>query len=381
MMCADIIYLDYNATTPVLPDVWEAMQPYFTIRWGNPSSAHRFGGQLKMEIEKSRESVAKLVGAEPSEVMFTSCATESNNAAMNAALKARPGKRHIITSAVEHSAVLNFCRAAEKRGYRVSYLDVNSAGLLDLCELEEAIDDDVALVSLMWANNETGVIFPVEEIAKICNGKGVLFHCDAVQAVGKIPVDVGRVPADYLTVSAHKLYGPKGVGALVVRSGAPFEAMLIGGNQEGGRRGGTENVGLIVGFGVAAELAKRDLYVRDTQVGALRDELETTILARIPGTCVHGSRAHRIPNTTNLGFGGIDSDAMVAFLDSQGVCVSSGSACLANALAPSHVVLAMTRSVEKAKQAIRFSLSHLSEESAVVTTVEKVVSGSQALRQ
>src|SRR5208283_2557930 len=204
-----------------------------------------FGAQLKVEIDRAREAVAALVGAEASEIVFTSCATESNNAAMNAALAAQPGKRHILTSVVEHSAVLNFCKAAERRGYRVTYLGVNSEGLFDLAELEVAIKGDTALVSLMWANNETGVLFPVEEIAKICHDKGVLFHCDAVQAVGKIPVDVNRVPADYLTISAHKLYGPKGVGALFIRRGAPFEPMLVGGHQEAGRRGGTENVGLI----------------------------------------------------------------------------------------------------------------------------------------
>jgi cysteine desulfurase len=375
-----MIYLDYNATTPVLPEVWEAMQPYFTTRWGNPSSAYRFGAQLKAEIEKARESVAALVGAEPDEVIFTSCATESNNAAMSAALAARPGRRHIITSAVEHSAVLNFCKAAEKCGYRITYLGVDSQGLLDLEELQAAITDDTALVSLMWANNETGVLFPVEDIAKICRDKGVLFHCDAVQAVGKIPVDLNRVWADYLTISAHKLYGPKAVGALVMRNGAPFEPMLVGGHQEGGRRGGTENVGLIAGFGSAAELAKRDLTVRAAQVGKLRDKLETEILSGIPGAFVNGSKVHRIPNTTNIRFEGIDSDAMVAFLDSKSVCVSSGSACLANALAPSHVVLAMTQSVEKAKQVIRFSLSHLSTPEEISETIAQVKQAASLLR-
>jgi cysteine desulfurase len=376
-----VIYLDYNATTPLLPEAWEAMQPYFSTRWGNPSSAYRFGAQLKLEIERARESVAALVGAEANEIVFTSCATESNNAAMNAALEARPGKRHIVTSAVEHSAVLNFCKAAERRGYRVTYLDVDTEGLLAPSRLAESITDDTALVSLMWANNETGVIFPVEEMAKICRAKGVLFHCDAVQAVGKIPVNVSQVQADYLTISAHKLYGPKGTGALFIRGGAPFEPMVVGGHQEGGRRGGTENVGLIIGFGVAAEWASRDLASRGSHVKMLRDKLESEILAAIPGSRVNGTRQHRIPNTTNIGFEGIDADALVAFLDSQGVCVSSGSACLANALAPSHVVLAMTKSVERAKQVVRFSLSHLSEEAAVAATVEKLVLGYPLLRQ
>ena len=356
------------------------MQPYFTTRWGNPSSAYRFGAQLKREIDQARETVAALVGAEADELLFTSCATESNNAAMNAALAARPAKRHIVTSAVEHSAILNFCKTAERRGYRVTYLGVNAEGLLDLAELTTAIADDTALVSLMWANNETGVLFPVDQVARICNDRGVLFHCDSVQAIGKIPVNLGLVEADYLTLSAHKLYGPKGIGALVVRKGAPFEPMLIGGHQEAGKRGGTENVGLIVGFGVAAEIAQRDLFLRSAQVALLRDQLESDLLSKIPGTCVNGSRTQRLPNTTNIGFDGIDSDAMVAFLDSQDVCVSSGSACLANALTPSHVVLAMTHSVEKAKQVVRFSLSHVTENDALGVVVDKLLKAVPLLR-
>ena len=331
-------------------------------------------------MDKARESVAALVGAEANEIVFTSCATESNNAAMNAALEARPGKRHIVTSAVEHSAVLNFCKAAERRGYRVTYLGVDAEGMLEASRLAEAITEDTALVSLMWANNETGVIFPVEEFAKTCRDKGVLFHCDAVQAVGKIPVDVSQVQADYLTISAHKLYGPKGTGALFIRSGAPFEPMVVGGHQEGGRRGGTENVGLIIGFGVAAERASRDLAARGAHVKMLRDKLESEILAAIPGTRVNGTRHHRIPNTTNIGFEGIDADALVAFLDSQSVCVSSGSACMANALAPSHVVLAMTQSVERAKQAIRFSLSHLTNAKEIAEAGERVKQGATLLK-
>ena len=375
-----MIYLDYNSTTPLLPEVWEAMQPFFVTRWGNPSSAYRFGAQLKAEIDRAHEAVAALVGAEADEVVFTSCATESNNAAMNAALTAQPKKRHIITSAAEHSAVLNFCKAAEKRGYQVTYLGVNADGLCDLAELAESIKDDTALVSLMWANNETGVISPVEEITKVCREKGVLFHCDAVQAVGKISVDANNIPADYLTISAHKFYGPKGIGALCIRNGSPFESMVIGGHQEAGRRGGTENVGLIVGFGVAADLAKRNLAERAAQVRPLRDELESEILKSIPGSRVNGNSALRIPNTTNIGFDGIDSDAMVAFLDGQGVCVTSGSACMASALTPSHVVLAMTQSVAMAKQAIRFSLSHQTSAVEIAEAVDRVKQGAALLR-
>jgi cysteine desulfurase len=376
-----MIYLDYNATTPLLAEAWEAMQPFFSTRWGNPSSAYRFGAQLKAEVERAREAVASLVGAEEGEIVFTSCATESNNAAMNAALAAKPNSRHIVTSVAEHSAVLNYCKAAERRGYRVTYLGVDADGLCDLEEFVESINDDTALVSLMWANNETGVLFPVEAIARVCHERGVLFHCDAVQAVGKIPVDVSRVEADYLTISAHKLYGPKGIGALCIRNRVPFEPMVIGGHQEGGRRGGTENVGLIAGFGVAAEYAKRMMSERAAHTRRLRDKLENEVLQSIAGSRINGSRTRRVPNTTNIGFDGIDSDAMVAFLDNQGVCVSSGSACLANALSPSHVVLAMTQSVDKAKQAIRFSLSHLTEGQDITECVEKLRQGGVLLRE
>lgn len=374
-----MIYLDYNATTPLLPEVWTAMQPYFTSRWGNPSSAYRFGAQLKNDIEAARESVATLIGADGTEITFTSCATESNNTAMTAALQARPEKRHIVTSAVEHSAVLNFCKTAEKRGYQVTYLGVDTEGRLNLSELEAAITDNTALVSLMWANNETGVLFPVEAIAQICQDKGVLFHCDAVQAVGKIPVDVSQVEADYLTISAHKIYGPKGIGGLYVKKSAPFEPMLVGGHQEDGRRGGTENVGLIVGFGLAATAAEREIESRREQVSARRDQLEAELLEKIPGARVNGARDLRIPNTTNLWFTGIDSVALVAYLDGQDVCVSSGSACLAQSITPSHVILAMANSFERAKQSLRFSLSHQTSDLEIIASVEKVTLGIRLL--
>jgi cysteine desulfurase len=374
-----VIYLDYNATTPLLPEVWTAMQPYFTSRWGNPSSAYRFGAQLKNDIEAARESVATLIGADGTEITFTSCATESNNTAMTAALQARPEKRHIVTSAVEHSAVLNFCKTAEKRGYQVTYLGVDTEGRLNLSELEAAITDNTALVSLMWANNETGVLFPVEAIAQICQDKGVLFHCDAVQAVGKIPVDVSQVEADYLTISAHKIYGPKGIGGLYVKKSAPFEPMLVGGHQEDGRRGGTENVGLIVGFGLAATAAEREIESRREQVSARRDQLEAELLEKIPGARVNGARDLRIPNTTNLWFTGIDSVALVAYLDGQDVCVSSGSACLAQSITPSHVILAMANSFERAKQSLRFSLSHQTSDLEIIASVEKVTLGIRLL--
>ena len=252
-----MIYLDHNATTPVAPEVLEAMMPFLTDNWGNPSSSYKFGSKLKGVVEVAREQVAALIGAYGGEVIFTSCATESNNAAIHAALKAT-GKRHVVTSAVEHSSVLNYCRALEKEGYRVTYLPVDRDGLLKLADLESAITDDTAVVSLMWANNETGVLFPVKEIAEICRARGVLFHCDGVQAAGKIEIDVRKVPVDYLSLTGHKFHAPKGVGALYVRRKAPFSPLIYGGHQERGLRGGTECVPLIVGMGKAAELARME---------------------------------------------------------------------------------------------------------------------------
>jgi cysteine desulfurase len=287
-----VIYLDHNATTPILPEVLEAMMPYLTTEWGNPSSAYKFGAKLKSVVETAREQVAELIGAHPMDVIFTSCATESNNAAVAAAMKANPAKRHIVTSQVEHSSVLNFCMALEKSptpllgqegvgggrseegAYRVTYLPVDRDGLLKLADLEAAITDQTALVSLMWANNETGVLFPVESIAEICRSRGVLYHCDAVQAAGKVEIDVRKVPADYLSLTGHKFHAPKGIGALYVRRKSPFSPLVYGGHQERNRRGGTESVPLIVGMGKAAQLARKHLPDYEKKVRPLRDELE-----------------------------------------------------------------------------------------------------------
>jgi len=256
-----MIYLDHNATTPIAPEVREAMLPYLTDEWGNASSSYRFGSKLKGVIEMARASVAELVGAHSREIIFTGCATESNNTAIHAALRANPQKRHIVTSAVEHSSVLNYCLALEKQNYRVTYLPVDRDGLLQLADLETAISDDTAIVSLMWANNETGVLFPVEDIARVCKERGVLYHCDAVQAVGKIPVNVSKLHVDYLSITGHKFNAPKGVGALYVRRKVPFTPYLHGGHQERGRRSGTKNVALIVGIGKAAELAVKKIPI------------------------------------------------------------------------------------------------------------------------
>jgi cysteine desulfurase len=375
-----VIYFDYNATTPVLPEVFEAMRPYFCDEWGNPSSAYRFGSKLKTQIRSAREQVAGLIGALPEEILFTSCATESNNAAMQAVLKSNPAKRHIVTSAVEHSSVLNHCQALEKEGYRVTYLPVNRDGLLNMTDLENSLNDQTAVVSLMWVNNETGVLFPVDKIAEVCQSKGVLFHCDAVQAVGKVPIDVTRVHVDYLTISAHKIFGPKGVGALFIRRNVLFSPMLLGGHQENERRGGTENVPLLVGFGRAADLVRQEFSERGGKCLVLRDYLEKTILAHVPNTSINGCHDNRISTTSNIHFSGVDSDALVTFLDSRGICVSSGSACISNAIAPSHVILAMTGSVEKAKQSIRFSIAHMTTNSEIDFVVNELQRACQQLK-
>jgi cysteine desulfurase len=279
-----MIYLDHNATTPVLPEVFEAMRPYFCEEWGNPSSAYKFGSKLKGVIETARAQVAELIGAQPREIIFTSCATESNNAAIHAALKANPDKRHIVTSAVEHSSVLNYCMALEKEGYRVTYLPVDRDGLLKLADLESAVTDETAVVSLMWANNETGVLFPVKEIAELCRSRGVLYHCDAVQVAGKAEIDVRRVQADYLTLTGHKFHAPKGIGALYVRLKAPFSPLIYGGHQESNRRGGTESVPLIVAMGKAAELARKRVPKYEKKIRPLRGALEEGILRSTPTT-------------------------------------------------------------------------------------------------
>ena len=356
------------------------MKPYFTEQWGNASSAYRFGADLKHVIEDARAKVAGLIGADESDIIFTGNATEANNTAFNAALRWDTNKRHIVTSQVEHSSVLERCLALENEAVRITFLPVDSEGLIDLAALEAAISSDTALVSLMWANNETGVLFPVQAISEICQRKGVLFHCDAVQAAGKVSVDVGRIPIDYLTISAHKLYGPKGVGALYVRAGASFHPLIHGGHQEKGRRGGTENVALIAGFGVATALASEHLENRAGDARLLRDLLEELIRQDVPAARFYGANAGRIPNTSNIGFDGIDSDAMVAFLDSRGICVSSGSACMSGALGPSHVLLAMTGSQESAKQVIRFSLSHITNRSDILATAAAVKDGCSLLR-
>jgi len=351
-----MIYLDHNSTTPVLPEIFQAMQPYFCEEWGNPSSTYRFGSKIRSVVENARAQVATLCGANPREIVFTSCATEANNSAINAALKANPKKRHVIASTVEHSSVLNYCSALEKDGARVTYLPVDRDGLLRLADLEAAICEDTAVVSLMWANNETGVIFPVDEIAQICKSKGVMFHCDAVQCVGKLPIDVRKVPVDYLSITGHKIHAPKGIGALYIRHKSPFTPLVYGGHQERGMRGGTENVPLIVGLGKAAFLAQKAISDYAATIRPLRDALETRILGTIPKTELNGDPTQRLANTTNITFHDVESEALLLLLDKEGICASSGSACLADSDEPSHVVRAMKPETAASRQAIRFSL-------------------------
>ncbi|HHY85221.1 MAG TPA: cysteine desulfurase NifS [Verrucomicrobia bacterium] len=351
-----IYYFDNNATTRVAPEVLDAMLPFLKRHWGNPSSIYTFGKQVAKHLEAAREKVAALINADPREVIFTSCGTESNNSAIHSALVTHPGKRHVLTTAVEHSANIKFCGALQKRGYEVTFLPVEDDGGLDLHLLEKSIRPDTAVVSVMWANNETGVLFPIEEIAAICRSKGVLFHTDAVQVAGKLKIDVQDLGVDMLSLSAHKLRAPKGVGLLYVKRRTRYQPFVTGGGQEHGRRGGTENVASIVGFGRAAELAMAHLKEENTRVRALRDRMENEILRQIPRTVRNGSKQHRLPNTSNLSFEGVEAEGILLMLDQLGICASSGSACTSGSLDPSHVLVAMGCSVARARASVRFSL-------------------------
>ncbi len=375
--CLGVIYLDHNATTPVLPQVRDAMLPYLEAEWGNPSSIYQLGRAAYRAIEDARRKVAALVDAEPEQVVFTSGATEANNAALHSAVFRDPAKRHVVTSAVEHSAVLAYCDYLERvHGVEITRLPVNAEGALDPDDLRQAIRNYTAVVSLMWANNETGVIWPMLELASVCTDAGVPLHTDAVQAVGKIPVSFRNAGLDFLTLSAHKIGGPKGVGALVVRDSESFLPLIHGGKQEAGRRGGTENVAQIVGLGKAAEIAMNQAFQCWGPIATLRDDFESAVMARIKGAQINGGRFARLPNTSNLYLPGLDGDAVVTFLDQQGICISSGSACLESAIAPSHVLLAMNGSHEQASESIRVSLgqeSTVGELEQLLTALEAFV--------
>jgi len=355
-------YFDSNATTSVAPEVVQAMLPYFTKNWGNPSSPYRQGKQLVGPIEAARESVAALIGAESTEIIFTSCGTESINTAITSCLYSQPDKRHIVTTAVEHSATKNCCAALEERGYEVTYLPVNRDGSLDLNVFEQSLRPETAVVSIMWANNETGVLFPISKIAAICRQRGILIHTDSVQVPGKLKIDVNELGVDLLSLSAHKLHGPKGVGLLYVRKGTPFQPLIIGGHQEEGNRGGTENVPYMVAFGRAAELARAVTVQSKQKLGVLRDRLESEIFAKIPHTARNGAKEPRLPNTTSIAFAGVEAEALLMMLDQLNICASSGSACTTGSVAPSHVLTAMGLSAVEARGTIRFSLDYETSE-------------------
>ena len=351
-----VYYFDNNATTRVAPEVFEAMAPFLREFWGNPSSAYGFGHQVAQHVDAARERVAALINADPREVVFTSCGTESNNSAIHSALSLNPGKRHVLTTAVEHSANINYGEYLRKHGDEVTFLPVEPDGSLDLHLLEKSIRPDTAIVSVMWANNETGVLFPIEEIAAICRSKGTLFHTDAVQTPGKLKIDVKGLGVDFLSLSAHKLHAPKGIGLLYVKRRTKYQPYVIGGHQERGRRGGTENVASIVAFGKAAELALAHLREEDTRVRGLRDRLERTVLGTIPNTSRNGALEPRLPKTANLAFDFVEAEAVLMLLDQAGICASSGSACTTGSLDPSHVLTAMGVNPMRARGSVRFSL-------------------------
>jgi cysteine desulfurase len=372
---AKVIYLDNNATTAVAPEVRQEMEPFLGPLYGNPSSIHTFGGQVAKHVDRARERLARLVGADPGEIIFTSCGTESDNAALRSALATQPNRRHIITTRVEHPAVLNLCRLLAQPGpdrtpYRITELGVDAQGMLNLPDLEKALDDDTAIVSVMWANNETGVIFPIEEIGALCRRRGVLFHTDAVQAVGKVPINLAKLPIDMLSLSGHKLHAPKGIGALYVRRGTRFSPFMLGGHQERNRRGGTEPVPLIVAMGKAAELAKQRMDDEQTRVRRLRDRLEKGLLAKCPGARLNGHPTARLPNTTNISFEFVEGEAILLLLDQHGICASSGSACTTGSLEPSHVLRAMGVPFTAAHGSVRFSLSVYNTEAEIDKVIE-----------
>ncbi len=367
-----VIYLDNNATTQVSEEVLDAMLPYFREFYGNPSSMHSFGGQVGRKIRTAREQVATLLGAMPEEIIFTSCGTESDNTAIRSALTIHPDKKHIITSRVEHPAIHALCAQLATQGYRITELPVDKNGLLDLDNLEKNLTPDIAIVSLMWGNNETGVIFPVEKAAQMTRERGILFHTDAVQSVGKIPVNMKNNVIDMLSISGHKLHAPKGIGILYVRRGTKYSPFLIGGHQEKGRRGGTENTPGIIGMGMACELAGKNMQKENTEVKRLRDKLEKELLARIPQSRVNGDTANRLPNTTNISFEYVEGEAILLLMNELGICASSGSACTSGSLQPSHVLRAMGVPFTMAHGSIRFSLSIYNTEKEIDFVIEKM---------
>ncbi|NOQ85582.1 MAG: cysteine desulfurase NifS [Deltaproteobacteria bacterium] len=375
------VYADNNATTRVAPEVVEEMLPYFSELYGNPSSMHYFGGQVEKKLIEAREKVASLLNCDPSEIIFTSCGTESDSTAIQGTVESYPYKKHIITTRVEHPAVLNLCRHLSKNGYKLTELAVDKKGCLDLSELENAIVDNTAIVSIMCANNETGVIFPIEEIGEIVKSKGAVFHCDAVQATGKIPLDMSKCAIDLLSLSGHKLHAPKGIGALYIRKGAKLTPFIIGGHQERGRRAGTENVPYIIGLGKASELAMKHIEDGNTRIKALRDRLEKELLRKCTNTRTNGDTEHRLPNTTNISFEFVEGEAILLMLSQKGIAASSGSACTSGSLEPSHVLRAMGIPFTFVHGSLRLSLSRYNNEEDIDYIIEHLPPIIERLRE
>lgn len=368
-----MIYLDNNATSQVCPEALDAMMPFLTDRYGNPSSMHFFGGSVAREVAVARENLADLLGVSPAEIIFTSGGTESDSTAILSALATSPDRREIVTTRVEHPAVLNLCKhLARFKGYTVKWLSVDKEGNIDPDEVNDAISSRTAVVSIMWANNETGVIFPVEKIAEIAAERGALMHTDGVQIVGKIPLKLRNTAINFLALSGHKLHSAKGIGALYLKKGTRFQPFMIGGHQEYDRRGGTENVPGIVGLGKAAELAAKGLDQERTRVKALRDRLQTGILNSVQFARVNGSLENRLPNTLNIGFEFVEGESILLKLDELGICASSGSACTSGSLEPSHVLRAMGVPFTSVHGSIRFSLSRYNTEEEIDFVIQQM---------
>ena len=366
------VYVDNNATTRVAPEVLDAMLPYLSERYGNPSSMHSFGGTVGFDIREARARVAALIGASPEEIVFTSCGTESDNSAIWATLNSYPGKKHIVTTRVEHPAIKSLCESLAKKGYRVTFVPVDESGNLDTEYLYRHLTDDTAIVSVMWANNETGVIFPIREIAEKVKSRGIVFHSDAVQAAGKIPLNMATDGVDMLSISGHKIHAAKGVGVLYVRKGTKFSPFLIGGHQEHGRRGGTENTASIIGLGKACELAQKSSRKDMKRVEQLRNKLESELLKRVPNALINGDPSHRLPNTTSIAFEYVEGESILLMMNEFGICASSGSACTSGSLEPSHVLRAMGVPFTAAHGSIRFSLSTYTSEEEIDYIIEKL---------
>ncbi len=376
-----IIYFDNNATTQVHKEVVDAMMPYFDNMYANPSSMYSFAKSVHSDVQKAREQVASLLGAEAVEICFTSCGSESDNLAIRGTLEAYPNKRHIIATRVEHPAVSATFKDLERVGYEVTLLEVDESGKLDLKELENAIREDTAIVSVMWANNETGVIFDIDAIAEVVKSRGVVFHVDAVQAVGKIPIDMSSSKIDMLSMSGHKIHAPKGIGVLYIRKGTMLRAVQTGGHQERGRRAGTENVPYIIGLGKACEMAKANMALEAEHTKKLRDKMESILVANIKNTKVNGGGSNRLPNTLNISFQYIEGEAILLMLDRYGICASTGSACSSGSLEPSAVLRAMGVPFDYAHSSTRFSFSSYNTEEEVDFVAKKTIEVVETLRR